>query len=88
MQAITGNSRGIAEAVSPAAITAAWESGKLVVLGTKEPKSDHITPSHAYPVVAYDASSGAPFEIFNPWGTSSASAAPGNPAPARWSSEY
>ncbi len=84
MQAITGRAIGIAEVVSPAAAAAAWESGRLVVLGTKVPTSDHIAPGHAYPVVAYNASSSAPFELFNPWGTTSASATPTDPAFARW----
>jgi hypothetical protein len=60
-----------------AAVAIAWNAGDLVVLCTGTPSSSFIVGNHCYAVVGYNASSGQPFEVFNPWGTQSKGYAPG-----------
>jgi hypothetical protein len=69
LQAITGKSAGPHSSVNPSNIASAWNQGKLIVIGTNTPKDSTIVPDHAYAVVGYDASRSMPFEIYNPWGT-------------------
>jgi hypothetical protein len=78
--AITGKSAN-EYSTSSANVASKWGQRDLVVLGTQSPKSANIAGLHAYALVAYNASSSKPFEIFNPWGTTSGSATPENPAP-------
>jgi hypothetical protein len=54
-----------------------WIAGDLIVLATSTPASSYIVPNHDYAVVGYNASSGQPFKVFNPYGTDSAGWAPG-----------
>ncbi len=51
------------------------QAGNLVVFSTQNPQSKSIVPSHVYALVGYDPSSANPFELYNPWGLSTASAA-------------
>ncbi len=81
LQAITGQSASDAN-INPSNIATAWGSNNLIVLGTTTPASSYIVGGHAYAVVGYDASSSTPFELFNPWGTDSASASPSAPVGA------
>jgi hypothetical protein len=46
------------------------------VLCTGTPTSSYIVGSHCYAMVGYNASSSLPFEVFNPWGTTSSGWAP------------
>ena len=48
------------------------------MLCTGTPTSSDIVGSHCYAMVGYNASSGKPFEVFNPWGTDSSGYAPGS----------
>ncbi len=77
LQAITGQPASD-DGINPSNAAAAWNAGKLVVLGTNQPASSEIVPSHAYALVGYNASSPQPFEVFNPWGTQSNGWAPHN----------
>jgi hypothetical protein len=70
LQAITGYGAG-EYAINPSDVVSAWNAGELVVLCTNSPSSSYIVPSHCYALVAYNGSSGLPFEIYNPWGTDS-----------------
>src|SRR5271166_301009 len=63
--------------INPINIASAWNSGDLIVLCTSTPTSSFIVGSHCYAMVGYNASSGEPFEEFNPWGTDSSGWAPG-----------
>ncbi len=47
------------------------------MLCTSTPTSSFIVGDHCYAVVGYNAASGLPFEVFNPWGTDSSGWAPG-----------
>ena len=76
LQAITGNSASD-YSINPTNIATAWNAGDLIVLCTSTPTSSFIVGSHCYAVVGYNASSGQPFEVFNPWGTNSSGWAPG-----------
>ena len=62
--------------INPTNIASAWNSGGLIVLCTSSPSSSYIVGSHCYAVVGYNASSGEPFEAFNPWGTQANGYAP------------
>src|SRR5262249_33691874 len=44
---------------------------------TSTPASSYIVGGHCYALVNYTASSGLPFEVFNPWGTDANGWAPG-----------
>jgi hypothetical protein len=79
LQAITGKP-AVDYYVNPTNIASAWNSGNLVVLCTSTPQSSYIVGDHCYAVVGYNASSSQPFEVFNPWGTTSSTATPSNPA--------
>jgi hypothetical protein len=48
-------------------ITAAWQQGQLVTLGTKDNDDvySNVAKAHAYALIAYD---GNEFTLFNPWG--------------------
>jgi hypothetical protein len=70
LHAITGNSASY-DSVNPGNIASAWNAGQLIVLCTGTPASSNIVASHCYAVVNYDASNGLPFEVYNPWGTTS-----------------
>jgi hypothetical protein len=83
LQAITGKSASDF-AINPSNIAAAWSSGNLVVLGTNTPTSSFIVSAHCYAVVGYNSASSQPFEVFNPWGTTSASASATAPGWAPW----
>jgi hypothetical protein len=65
--------------INPSNIAAAWNQGKLVVLGTpsNQPPNPYIVADHAYALVGYNPSSSQPFEVFNPWGTQANGWAPG-----------
>lgn len=79
LQAITGKSAS-SFAINPTNIAAAWNAGKLIVLGTgATPASSYIVPGHAYAVVGYNPSSSMPFQEYNPWGTDSSGWALGRP---------
>jgi hypothetical protein len=62
--------------INPTNIVADWNAGCLIVLCTSNPPSSHIVGDHCYAVVGYNASSGLPFQVFNPWGTQSNGYAP------------
>ena len=75
LQAITGLSAS-SFAINPANIAAAWNSGKIICLGTSPNANDNLivgdsAGTHAYAVVGYNAFSSNPFELYNPWGASS-----------------
>jgi hypothetical protein len=75
LQAITGKSSG-GYAINPANMAAAWNAGDIIVLGSSSNANDNLIVgdsegTHAYAVVNYTASSGTPFELYNPWGLSS-----------------
>jgi hypothetical protein len=75
LQAITGKAASIA-AINPSNIAADWNAGKLIVLGTSPNANDNLIVgdsqgTHAYAMIGYNASSGNPFELYNPWGKSS-----------------
>jgi hypothetical protein len=76
LQAITGNPASD-YSINPTNIAAAWNAGKLVVLGTTTPVSSYIASDHVYALVGYNASASQPFTVFNPWGTDSSGWAPG-----------
>jgi hypothetical protein len=78
LQAITGKSANIAS-INPTNIASAWTAGQLIVLWTTTPVSPLIVASHAYAVVGYNPSSSQPYEIYNPWGTTSSGMALGDP---------
>src|SRR5262249_45744389 len=68
LSAITGLSTA-SFAVTGDNLSSAWNSGKLIVLGTPtSPASSMIADIHAYAVVGYNPSSSTPFTVFNPWG--------------------
>ena len=51
------------------------QAGDLVCIGSDSSGiNPNLVPSHCYAVVGYDPSSSMPFELFNPWGSNSASA--------------
>jgi hypothetical protein len=77
LQAITGES-ATKYSIDPTNIASAWNGGDLIVLCTNSPSSSYIVGSHCYAVVGYNASSGEPFEVFNPWGTDWSGWAPGD----------
>jgi hypothetical protein len=83
LQAITGKSASDF-AINPSNIAAAWSSGNLVVLCTSTPTSSFIVSAHCYAVVGYNPASSQPFDVFNPWGTTSASASATAPGWAPW----
>ena len=76
LQAITGNSANSTN-LNTGNIVNAWNAGQFVVLCTSSPSSSYIVGNHCYAMVGYNASSGLPFQIFNPWGTQSDGYAPG-----------
>jgi hypothetical protein len=76
LQAITGHPASD-YAINPTNVANAWNAGQLVVLCTSTPASSLIVGGHCYAVVGYNASSGLPFTVFNPWGTQSNGYAPG-----------
>jgi hypothetical protein len=86
LQAITGNSATAHYAINPTDIDAAWGASKLVVLCTPQTPgtsaSSYIVSNHCYAVVnCWNTTGDQYFEIFNPWGTDSATPtgwAPGN----------
>ena len=77
LQAITGMPASDFS-INPSNVAAAWNAGELIVLTTNNPASSHIVASHAYAVVGYNASSSDPFEVYNPWGTTSSGQALGD----------
>jgi len=79
LAAITGKPAADSSPVNPTTVANAWKSGQLIVLGTGSPASSFILGAHEYAVVGYNPSSSMPFEVFNPWGTTSTRYAPGNP---------
>ena len=75
LQAITGKSAND-YAINPTNITAAWNSGELIVLCSSPNAGDNLVVgdsqgTHAYAMVNYSASSSNSFELYNPWGCSS-----------------
>jgi hypothetical protein len=76
LQAITGEP-ATRYSTNPTNIASAWNAGDLIVLDTTNPTSSAIVGEHCYAVVGYNASSGEPFEAFNPWGTQANGWAPG-----------
>jgi hypothetical protein len=75
LPAITGHSAA-EYSVNPTNIVSAWNAGELIVLCTSSPVSKQIVGSHCYALVNYTPSAGDPFEIYNPWGTTSTGYAP------------
>ena len=76
LQAITGNSASNVT-INATNIAAAWNAGQLVVLCSSPNAGDNLIVgdsqgTHAYAMVNYSASSSNPFELYNPWGASSA----------------
>ncbi len=76
LQAITGKAAS-ALSNNPSSVAAAWNAGQLVVLCTSPSANDNLivgdsSGTHAYAVVNYAPSSSNPFELYNPWGISSA----------------
>ena len=70
LQAITGNANDYMTTTF-SNLAAAWTSGKIIVIGSDAtPSSSSIVGDHAYAVVGYNASSSAPFSVYNPWGPS------------------
>jgi hypothetical protein len=85
VQAIT-NASGSVDSINPTNIATAWNAGDFVTLDTSlttNPPNNNIVSDHQYVVVGYNASSSTPFEIFNPWGTTSTS-----PTPPAWAPGY
>jgi hypothetical protein len=78
LQAITGEP-ATRYSTNPTNIASAWKAGDLIVLDTGDPTSSAIVGDHCYAVVGYNASSGKPFQVFNPWGTNSSGYVPGYP---------
>jgi hypothetical protein len=76
LQAITGKPASD-YSVNPGNIAAAWNAGELIVLGTNNPSSSYIVGDHAYAVVGYNPSSSMPYQVYNPWGTTSSGWAQG-----------
>jgi hypothetical protein len=76
LQAITGEPPA-RSSINPTNIASAWNAGDLIVLDTTDPTSSAIVGEHCYAVVGYNASSGEPFKVFNPWGTQANGWAPG-----------
>ncbi len=76
LDAITGKTAGY-YVINPTDAASAWNAGQLVVMCTGTPVSSDIVGNHCYAMVAYNASSSMPFELFNPWGTNSSGWAPG-----------
>lgn len=75
LQAITGKPAS-SFSTDPSNIAAALSKGELVVLGSSPKANDNLVVgdsngTHAYAVVNYNASAALPFELYNPWGTSS-----------------
>ena len=75
LQAITGKPASD-YSINPTNIAAAWNAGKLIVLGSSSNAGDNLivgdsNGTHAYAVINYNASSSTPFELYNPWGLSS-----------------
>ena len=75
LHAITGlSSNGYA--INPTNVGAAWNSGKIICLGSSPNANDNLIVgdshgTHAYAVVNYNANSSTPFELYNPWGVTS-----------------
>lgn len=67
LQAILGAASSFAS-VNPTNIAAAWNAGDFIVLTTTTPSSGAIVGSHAYALIGYNASSGQPYTLMNPWG--------------------
>ncbi len=59
---------------NPNDITTAWNAGEFVVLCTTSPTSSLIVGEHCYALVADNASSSQPYELYNPWGLSTSAA--------------
>jgi hypothetical protein len=75
LQAITGKPAS-SFVINPSNIASAWKAGQLIVLGTSPNAGDNLIVgdsqgTHAYAMINYNASSGNPFELYNPWGMSS-----------------
>ncbi len=76
LQAITGKPAS-ALSINPSNVAAAWNAGDFIVLGTSPNATDNLivgdsSGTHAYAVVGYTPGSSNPFELYNPWGMSSA----------------
>jgi len=79
LEAITGKSAS-GYGLNPGNIAADWNAGDLIVLATGATTVDsRIVPDHAYAVVGYTASNNLPFQVFNPWGTTSNGTPQGDP---------
>jgi hypothetical protein len=76
LQAIAGKPAGD-YSINSTNLVNDWNAGDLIVLTTFTPTSSYIVGRHAYALVGYDATSGQPFKVFNPWGTDSSGWAPG-----------
>jgi hypothetical protein len=77
LTAITGKSAS-SFAINPTNLAAAWRQGQIIVIATgSAPASSYLVPSHAYAVVAFNATSNTPFQVYNPWGTDSTGWYPG-----------
>ena len=85
LQAIT-NAPVSVESINPTNLAAAWNAGDFITLDTNlttNPPNKDIVFDHEYVVVGYNSSSSTPYEIFNPWGTTSTS-----PTPPAWAPGY
>ncbi len=75
LQAILGHT-GSDYSINPSNAASAWKAGELVLLCTTTPTDSYsIVANHVYAMVGYNGGS-LPFEVFNPWGTTSAGYAP------------
>lgn len=76
LQAITGKAAS-GYAVNPTNLAAAWNAGDIICIDSSYKANDNLivgdsSGTHAYAVVGYNAGSSTPFEVYNPWGASSA----------------
>jgi hypothetical protein len=88
LPAITGDSAS-QNSINPTNIAAAWNAGDFIVLNTSltaAPPNSDIVGDHEYAVVGYNTSSSTPFELFNLWGTESAT--PTGWAPGEYNQAY
>jgi hypothetical protein len=68
LSAITGLPSS-AYGVNPSNIVADWQANKLVLLSTGSvPAGSNLVADHCYAMVGYNAASGTPITLYNPWG--------------------
>jgi hypothetical protein len=76
-EAITGKQSVLLAGINPTTLATAWNAGDPLVIGSSStPANPYIlgnpqAGTHAYAIVGYNPSSSTPFEVYNPWGTTS-----------------